>query len=116
MTIGIGLYAPCMIMVSLLGMNPIAAFPIMMASCAFLMPIASLRFIRFDAFSMRAALGLTLGGIPGVLIAAFWIKQMNLVTLRWIVVAVVIYAAVVMLRSAAQRATGETEYAYAEGQ
>ena len=75
MTIGIGLYAPCMIMVSLLGMNPIAAFPIMMASCAFLMPVASLRFIRFDAFSMRAALGLTLGGIPGVLIAAFLVKS-----------------------------------------
>jgi uncharacterized membrane protein YfcA len=116
MTIGIGLYAPAMIMVSLLGMNPIAAFPIMMASCAFLMPVASLRFIRFDAFSMRSALGLTIGGIPGVLIAAFWIKQMNLVTLRWIVVVVVLYAAITMLRSAAAPAPSETEYAYAEGQ
>jgi uncharacterized membrane protein YfcA len=113
MTIGIGLYAPCMIMVSLLGMNPIAAFPIMMASCAFLMPIASLRFIRFDAFSMRAALGLTLGGIPGVLIAAFWIKQMNLVTLRWIVVIVVLYAAIVMLRSAMRDAAAQRETDYA---
>ena len=75
MTIGIGLYAPCMIMVSLLGMNPIAAFPIMMGSCAFLMPFASLRFIRFNAFSMRAALGLTLGGIPGVLIAAYIVNR-----------------------------------------
>jgi uncharacterized membrane protein YfcA len=100
MTIGIGLYAPCMIMVSLLGMNPIAAFPIMMASCAFLMPVASLRFIRFDAFSMRAALGLTLGGIPGVLIAAFLVKRLDIVVLRWLVVVVVLYAAVVMLRSA----------------
>jgi uncharacterized membrane protein YfcA len=103
MTIGIGLYAPCMIMVSLLGMNPIAAFPIMMASCAFLMPVASLRFIRYDAFSMRAALGLTLGGIPGVLIAAYIVKSLPLVAVRWLVVVVVIYAAVVMLRSAAQR-------------
>jgi uncharacterized membrane protein YfcA len=103
MTIGIGLYAPCMIMVSMLGMNPIAAFPIMMASCAFLMPVASLRFIRHDAFSMRAALGLTLGGIPGVLIAAYIVKSLPLVAVRWLVVIVVIYAAVVMLRSAAQR-------------
>ncbi|MGC2633290.1 MAG: sulfite exporter TauE/SafE family protein [Candidatus Cybelea sp.] len=100
MTIGIGLYAPCMIMVSLLGMNPIAAFPIMMASCAFLMPVASLRFIRFDAFSMRAALGLTLGGIPGVLIAAFLVKRLDIILLRWLVVVVVLYAAIVMLRSA----------------
>jgi uncharacterized membrane protein YfcA len=105
MTIGIGLYAPCMIMVGLLGMNPVAAFPIMMGSCAFLMPIASLRFIRFDAFSMRAALGLTLGGIPGVLIAAYLVKSLPLSAVRWLVVAVVVYAAVVMLRSAAQRAT-----------
>jgi uncharacterized membrane protein YfcA len=104
MTIGIGLYAPCMIMVSLLGMNPIAAFPIMMGSCAFLMPVASLRFIKFDAFSMRAALGLTLGGVPGVLIAAFLVKSLPLVWVRWLVVIVVLYAAVTMLRSAAQRA------------
>lgn len=101
MTIGIGLYAPCMIMVTLLGMNPIAAFPIMMGSCAFLMPVASLRFIRFNAFSLRAAIGLTIGGIPGVLIAAFIVKSLDLTLLRWLVVIVVIYAAVVMLRSAA---------------
>jgi len=107
MTIGIGLYAPCMIMVGLLGMNPVAAFPIMMGSCAFLMPIASLRFIRFDAFSMRAALGLTLGGISGVLIAAYLVKSLPLSAVRWLVVVVVLYAAVVMLRSAAQRATSD---------
>jgi uncharacterized membrane protein YfcA len=104
MTIGIGLYAPCMIMVSLLGMNPKAAFPIMMASCAFLMPIASLRFIRFEAFSMRAALGLTLGGIPGVLIAAYIVKSLPLTAVRWLVVVVVLYAAIAMLRSASRRA------------
>lgn len=104
MTIGIGMYAPCMILVSLLGMNPKAAFPIMMGSCAFLMPIASLRFIRYQAFSMRAALGLMLGGIPGVLIAAYIIKSLPLVAVRWLVVIVVLYAAVAMLRSAAKRA------------
>jgi uncharacterized membrane protein YfcA len=103
MTIGIGFYAPCMILVSLLGMNPIAAFPILMGSCAFLMPVASLRFIRYRAFSMRAALGLTLGGIPGVLIAAYIVKSLPLVAVRWLVVVVVIYAATVMLRAAAQR-------------
>lgn len=111
MTIGIGLYAPCMIMVSLLGMNPIAAFPIMMASCAFLMPVASLRFIKLDAFSMRAALGLTIGGIPGVLIAAFLVKSLNLVTLRWLVVVVVLYAATVMLRSALKESSQAERYA-----
>ena len=112
MTIGIGLYAPCMIMVSLLGMNPVAAFPIMMGSCAFLMPIASLRFIRFDAISMRAVLGLTLGGIPGVLIAAYIVKSLPLSAVRWLVVVVVLYAAIVMLRSAMRSSQpAETDYA-----
>jgi uncharacterized membrane protein YfcA len=110
MTIGIGMYAPCMILVSLLGMNPKAAFPIMMGSCAFLMPIASLRFIRYQAFSMRAALGLALGGIPGVLIAAYIVKSLPLAAVRWLVVVVVLYAAAAMLRSAARhRASTEDE-------
>ena len=50
MTLGVGLYAPCLILVSLLGMNPIAAFPIMMGSCAFLMPVAGLRFIAASRY------------------------------------------------------------------
>jgi uncharacterized membrane protein YfcA len=100
MTIGIGLYAPCLILISMLGMNPRAAFPIMMGSCAFLMPVASIRFIRFDAYSLKAALGLTIGGIPGVLIAAFIVKSLPLEWVRWLVVLVVLYAAISMLRSA----------------
>ena len=64
MTAGIGLYAPCMVLVSLLGMGPATAFPIMMGSCALLMPAASVRFVREGAYDPRAALGLTLAGIP----------------------------------------------------
>ena len=101
MTLGIGLFAPCMILVSMLGMNPIAAFPIMMSSCAFLMPVASARFIRFRRYQLRAALGLTLAGIPGVLIAVFLVKALPLSSLRWMVIVVVVYAAFAMLRSAA---------------
>lgn len=111
MTLGIGLYAPCLILVALLGMNPKAAFPIMMGSCAFLMPIASLRFIRFDAFSLRAALGLTLGGVPGVLIAAYVVHSMSLVAVRWLVIAVVLYAAIAMLRSAIIEHRAQQDYA-----
>lgn len=100
MTIGIGLYAPAMIMVALLGMSPIAAFPIMMGSCAFLMPIAGWRFIKFDAYTLKAAVGLTIGGVPGVLAAAYIVKSLNVTALRWLVAAVVIYTAITMLRSA----------------
>jgi uncharacterized membrane protein YfcA len=100
MQVGVGLYGPCLILVSLLGMNPQAAFPIMMGSCAFLMPIGSLNFIRHARYSLRAALGLGLGGIPAVLIAAFIVKSLPIEYLRWLVVIVVLYAALSMLRSA----------------
>ena len=102
MTLGIGLYAPCMILVSLLGMDPHAAFPIMMGSCAFLMPVGGMGFIRSGRYHLRAALGLTFGGVPGVLIAAFLVKSLPLDAVRWLVVAVVVYTATIMLRSAAK--------------
>ena len=99
MTLGIGLYAPCMILVSLLGMNPQAAFPIMMGSCAFLMPTASLRFIRAQRYDFRAAMGLTAGGIPAVIIAAYFVKSLPLAIVQWLVVVIVVYTSVVLLRA-----------------
>lgn len=108
MTLGIGLYAPCMILVSLLGMNPRAAFPIMMGSCAVLMSVGSVPFIRTSRYNLKAALGLTVGGIPGVLLAGFVVKSLPLDTVRWLVVVVVVYTATLMLRSAVrERAIAE---------
>jgi len=115
MTLGIGLYAPCMILVSLLGMNPKAAFPIMMGSCAFLMPVGSIRFIREQSYSLRAAFGLALGGIPGVLLAAYIVKELPLDMVRWLVITVVIYTSVSMLRSAhSDKAAGAAQPLKAE--
>jgi uncharacterized membrane protein YfcA len=109
MTLGIGLYAPCMILVSLLGMNPTAAFPIMMGSCAFLMPVGSLRFIRERGYSLRNALGLAIGGLPAVLVAAYIVKSLNLDIVRWLVILVVLYTAITMLISASsERETDKT--------
>ena len=102
MTLGIGLFAPCMILVTLLGMNPKAAFPIMMGSCAFLMPVGSVRFIRERSYNLKSALGLAIGGVPGVLIAAYIVKELSLRTVKWLVIVVVIYTAIMMLRSAMQ--------------
>ena len=100
MSLGIGLYAPCLILISLLGMNPRAGFPIMMGSCAFLMPIGGVRFIKEGSYSLPAAVALAVGGIPAVLIAAYIVRSLPLTYVRWLVVIVVIYAAIVMLRSA----------------
>ncbi len=106
MTLGIGLYAPCLILVSLLGMAPTAAFPIMMGACAFLMPVASARFVRAGSYEPRASLGLGLGGVPAVLLAAFIVKSLPLSTVRWLVVVVVVYTAIALLRSARREAKG----------
>jgi len=97
-TLGIGLYAPIMTMVSLLGMNPVAAFPIMMGCGAFLMPVASARFVWRKAYFAPVAAGLALGGLVAVPIAAFVVKSLPLTTLRYGVIVVVLYAAVLMLR------------------
>jgi uncharacterized membrane protein YfcA len=99
-TLGIGFYAPCMTMVSLLGMNPAAAFPIMMGSSAFLMPVASTRFVKSGAYLAPVAVGLAIGGLAGVPLAAFVVKSLELTALRWLVLVVILYAALLMLRSA----------------
>jgi uncharacterized membrane protein YfcA len=100
MTLGIGLYGPCLILVSLLGMNPTAAFPIMMGSCAFLMPVASARFIKAGAYHPGATLGMAIGGIPAVLIAAYIVKSLPLSVIRYLVVIVVVYTSINLLRAA----------------
>jgi uncharacterized membrane protein YfcA len=99
-TIGIGWYAPSMVVLALLGLNPVTAFPIMMASGGIMLPVAGLRFLRTGRFAWGPSLGLTFGGVVGVLIAVFIVKSLPLRALRWLVTVVVAYAAVVMLRSA----------------
>ena len=100
LTVGIGNYAPSLIIFSLLGMDPRAAFPIMMGSGAFVATIAGVRFVAKGRFDRRAALGLALGGIPGVLLAAWVVQSLPLDALRWLVVIVVVYSAISLLRSA----------------
>ncbi|MEP7118849.1 MAG: permease [Acidobacteriota bacterium] len=101
--LGIGSYAPSLIIFSLLGMNPRAAFPIMMGSAAYMLPIGGMKFVRAHKYDGQAALGIALGGIPGVLVAAYVVKSLELVTLRWLVVVVVSYAGVALLRTALAR-------------
>jgi uncharacterized membrane protein YfcA len=104
MCVGIGNYAPLMILLSLLGMAPIAAYPIMMASDGLLQPVASLGFFRSGRFSHVASLGLTAGSLIGVpaafSILNYVLKHNSVKPIRWLITAVVIYAAVSMLRSA----------------
>lgn len=100
MTIGVGLYAPCLVMVSMLGMNPGTGFPIMMGSCAFLMPVGGMNFIQKDKYHLRAAIGLMLGGPLAVLVAAFIVKELPILYMKWLVVLVVVYTASSMIGAA----------------
>ncbi|WFD11246.1 sulfite exporter TauE/SafE family protein [Tepidibacter hydrothermalis] len=102
MTAGIGLYAPCMALVYLLGMSPKVAFPIMMGSCAFLMPVASSKFVKEKAYDRRASMGITIGGVIGVLIAAYLVKSLPLNILKWLVIFVIFYTSATMLKSASK--------------
>jgi uncharacterized membrane protein YfcA len=102
MPLGIGYYAPCMILVSMLGMNPRASFPIMMGACAFLMPVASMNFIRARRYSLKLTVGLAIGGVFGSALALMVVKEMNLNSVRWLVTVVVIYTGVSLLRTAAR--------------
>ena len=98
--VGIGHYAPSLMLLSILGMDPRAAFPVMMGAGALVALAGGFKFMRRGRYTPRAALGLTVGGIPGVLIAGLLVKSLPLGVLRWVVVGVVLYAASMMLRSA----------------
>lgn len=103
MTAGIGLYAPCMALIYILGMSPRVAFPIMMGSCAFLMPVASVKFIKEGAYDRRAAMGVTIGGVIGVVIAAYIVKSLPLDVLKWLVDAVILYTSFTLFKSATSK-------------
>lgn len=107
MTAGIGLYAPCMALVYFLGMSPAVAFPIMMGSCATLMPVCSVKFIKEGAYPRKAALLLGLFGAIGVFIAAYIVKSLPLNILRWLVIAVILYTSISMLISAYKKKDSE---------
>jgi uncharacterized membrane protein YfcA len=102
MCVGIGNYAPSMALLGFLGMHPIAAYPIMMASDGVLIPVASLGFLRSGRFAPAVAVGLTIGGIVGTIAAFPLVKTLgdHLALMRWVVTVVITYAAIAMLRSA----------------
>src|SRR4029078_9819959 len=101
-TLGIGSYGPSLVLFSLLDMEPRAAFPIMMGSGAFMGMVAAMRFVSSGRYAAPAALGLTLGGIPGVLIAVSLVRSFPPDLGRWGVIVVVLYTAVTLIRSAAE--------------
>ncbi|RDY26436.1 sulfite exporter TauE/SafE family protein [Romboutsia weinsteinii] len=103
MTAGIGLYSPCMAMVYFLGMSPDVAFPIMMGSCAMLMPVASMKFVKEGAYSRKASLAISIFGVLGVFAAAFFVNNMPMDLLKAVVVVVIAYTSFTMLKAASKK-------------
>ncbi|MCF7720353.1 sulfite exporter TauE/SafE family protein [Aeromonas jandaei] len=99
MNVGIGLFAPCMTLVYLLGMNPLAAFPIMMGSTAVLSVFSAGTFIRKGAFDAKAVLAVAIFGPVGVVLAAMLVKSMDMAMLKWLVAFIVIYTSWTMYAS-----------------
>ena len=103
MTAGIGLYAPCMALVYLLGMSPLVAFPIMMGSCAYLMPVASIKFVKEGAYNKIASLAIAIFGLLGVWVAFKFVSGLDLTILKWLVVCVMAYTSVSLALAARKK-------------
>jgi len=97
---GVGNYAPTLVVLSLMGMDPRLCFPIMAGAAALMGSTASIRHINTGNLDLRVVMGLTIGGIPAVFVAAYLVVSMPLELLRWLVLIVVLYAAAIMLRAA----------------
>ena len=100
MTAGVGLFAPCMALTYFLGLSPQVTFPIMMGSCAMLQPVSSVKFIKEGAYPRKASLVLSLCGAVGVFVAAFIVKSLPIETLKWVVMAVLVYTGASMIAGA----------------
>jgi uncharacterized membrane protein YfcA len=100
---GVGNYAPTLAMLSLFGMDPRLAFPIMACAASFAGCASAARIVGNKSIDLRIAIGLTLGAVPAVLVAAFVVRDMPVTMLRWLVAAVVTYAGVALLITAARR-------------
>lgn len=105
-TIGIGFYAPCMAMVYALGMHPLTAFPIMMTATGMLMAAGGTRFVKQGAYDRKVALSLTTAGVLGVFLAAYVVKSLPLLVLKWVVLAIVLYTSGWMFYSATRKEPG----------
>src|SRR5690349_7979853 len=97
---GVGNYAPTLVMLSLMGMDPRLAFPVMAGAAGLMGATAGIRHINTGKLDLRVVVGLTIGGIPAVFIAAYLVATMPLSLLRWLVLLVVLYAAAIMFHAA----------------
>jgi uncharacterized membrane protein YfcA len=112
---GVGNYAPTLVLLSLMGMDPRLCFPIMASGASLMGAGSGARHVQIGQIDFRIVLGLAIGGIPAVLVAALIVKTMPLETLRWLVLVVVLCAAATMAlaswKGRREEKTGNTDAA-----
>ena len=100
MTIGVGLYTPCIALCSSLGLNVKIAFPVMFGSCAFLMPSCGIEFIKNGRYDRAAAAWLTGGGLAGIFVAFYIVRELPIEVLTWLIIVVMVYTSVMFFKDA----------------
>ena len=104
MTVGVGLYAPCMAMIGALGMNIQAAFPVMMGSCAFLMPACGIKFVKRRKIRQKSFSSPYHRWCNWCIDCRLIVKSLPITILTWVVIVVMIYTAIVFFKDATKAA------------
>ncbi len=104
MSIGVGLYAPCMALVLVLGMDAGCAFPAMMGSCAFLMAFGNgPKFIKEGRFDPVCSWTQAIAGTVGVFVAYLFVSSIPLDLLTKVIAVIVYFTAFLYLRDAIKK-------------
>ncbi|WP_425379077.1 TSUP family transporter [Spiroplasma endosymbiont of Polydrusus pterygomalis] len=107
---GIGLYAPALATIALLGMDIKVAFPIMTLASGYAVPIAAYSYYKNNKYQPKTSFGLMLGGALGVVLAFLTVfvgieVGLNVKPavftnyLKWLAVIVVFYVSIMLLLS-----------------
>jgi uncharacterized membrane protein YfcA len=94
--IGGGIYVPIQVILFLLGLSPLVAFPIMTTAGAIVQSTTAYAFLVKGEVEPQESLILALSGLAGVAVAVPLIAYVNLGQLRWLLLLIVAYNAVTM--------------------
>lgn len=96
---GLGNYAPELIFFSLMGISPAVALPVMMLNAAMIMTAGAKQFIQSGRVNWPGVTGIIVGGVLGVLTAAFFLSNLDINHLKILVVFIASYTGFTLLRS-----------------
>ncbi|HEM5989662.1 TPA: sodium:solute symporter [Streptococcus suis] len=99
LSMGLGNYAPELIFFSLMGISPAVALPVMMLNAAMMLSAGAKQFIQSGRVNWPGVPGIIVGGVLGVLTAAFFLSSLDVNNLKVLVVFIASYTGITLLRS-----------------